>query len=152
MSKIAFNYTEEERQRSYSDGMDFDSWGELKSFAKEALKNFECPYCQGHQCEGQLVYFQVRKVDLYREVEKSGWFGGTKHVDEFVRTVWRIEGLYLKQMDGGWGIFSDESEGYIKCTRKDCSWEVRGGVKPQEESGIRWYSINDLLNGKPFRE
>ena len=57
-----------------------------------------------------------------------------------------------QKKDGGFGILSDESEGYIACARKDCGWEVRGGTKPKEGSSVRWVSINDIISGKynPF--
>lgn len=147
-SDIPFRYVEKDRARVYSASTyDFDTWDELKKRVKSALDNFECPTCKGHQCRGDLLYFEVRKVDIYREVEKPKLFGGTKKVDEFVKTAWRIEGMYLKQKDGGFGILSDESEGYIECKRKDCGWNERGGTKPKDGSGVRWVTIGDLLRG-----
>ncbi len=146
-SDIPFEYTELERQRVYSDGLDFDSWGELKTTLKQYLKDYQCTTCKGHQCKGRDVNVLVRKVDLYREVEKTGFFGGKKKVDEFVKTAWRVEGVTLKQKDGGFGILSDETEGYITCTRKGCGWKISGGTKEKGDSGVRWVSINDILNG-----
>lgn len=146
-SDIPFEYTELDRERVYSTGVDFDSWADLKSTVKEYLKEYECPQCKGHQCKGALLHFHVRKVDIYKEVEKPKLFGGTKKVDEFVKTVWRVEGAYLKQKDGGLGLLSDESEGYIKCTRKSCGWETRGGTKPKTGGGVVWLSINDITTG-----
>lgn len=146
-SDIPFDYIELERQRVYSDGQDFDSWRELKTAVKRVLSEYECPSCKGHQCKGRQVQTLVRKVDVYREVEKTGFFGGKKKVDEFVKTAWRVENIVLKQKDGGWGILSDEDEGYVSCSRKGCGWEMRGGAKPQSESNVRWVTIGDLLNG-----
>lgn len=150
-SDIPFRYVELERQRSYSDGADFESWSDLKDATKKFLESYQCPRCQGHQCDGDHLIFETRKVDIYREVEKSTFFGGTKKADEFVKTVWRVENAFLKQRDGGLGILSDETEGYVKCTRKDCGWELRGGKKPKTGGGIQWVPIKDVpayLTGK----
>lgn len=144
---IPFDYVELERLQVYSEGQDFDSWGALKSAVKECLDDYECPNCKGHQCKGRFVLTIVRKVDIYREVEKTGFFGGKKKVDEFVKTAWRVEEIVLKQKDGGWGILSDEDEGFIACGRKNCGWEIRGGTKPVGESSVRWVTLGEILKG-----
>lgn len=143
-SDIPFRYVELERQRSYSNGTDFDSWGDLKKAVNAFLKDYECPRCRGHQCAGDHLVFDTRKVDIYREVEKQKLFGGTKKADEFVKTVWRVEDAYLRQRDGGLGILSDETEGYLKCTRKDCGWEIKGGIKPKTGGSVQWVRIKDI--------
>jgi hypothetical protein len=145
---INFDYIELDRGRVYSEGQDFDSWGELKSSVNRVFADYECPTCKGHQCTGRYVNVLVRKVDIYREVEKTGFFGGKKKVDEFVKTAWRIEDVTLKQRDGGWGILSDESEGLIACSRKGCGWQIRGGTRPPDDASVRWLTVGDILSGK----
>lgn len=146
---MSFHFTQEAAVHIYDQTDGFASVDELKSAVRDFFADFQCPKCNGHQCTGDFIGIVFRENRLHKEVKKTQTTGiifrTTKDVyeDEFIKSIWRVESVQLRQKDGGWGILSDETEGYIKCNRKDCNWEVRGGTKAPGRT-IRYMSILDI--------
>lgn len=134
---IHFHFSQQESVQVYDHVNGYDSIEELKAATRAFFDDFQCPECNGHQCVGNYIGVVFRENRLCREQRKTRTTGiifrktEEYYENEYVRSVWRIDGFQLRQKDGGYGIFSDETEGYIKCNRKDCNWEMRGGTKPR---------------------
>ncbi|MES0338420.1 MAG: hypothetical protein SFH39_18905 [Candidatus Magnetobacterium sp. LHC-1] len=119
-------------QNSY----DFDSENALKDSIINLLKDFACPSCGGRQVEGKGLIIGFAPMEFYREVAKKRLFGKDKHVDEYVKTMYRLENLSL------------ESGGYIRCTRKVCNWSQSNDGGSGSGGGTRWLSANDIFTGR----
>jgi len=101
--------------------------------------------------DGFGVIVEYGRVDFYREVSRKGFFGGTSYRDERYKTAYRIYGTGLRPGKAGviLSLFSEEP-GSIKCKAKGCGWKIAAPVYPRE-SKIQWYSVNDIMKGKPFK-
>ncbi|MCP4221611.1 MAG: hypothetical protein GY765_43705 [bacterium] len=134
----------------HGDRIDFSTKSDLKKSVKEYFKNYSCPSCGSHKCSGHGAVVKYGKVDFYREVSYKGLFGGTKYKDELYKTVWRIHQVGLSPGRKGGFLDAGIAPGRMMCRAKGCGWETVAPVYPKK-SKITWYSINDLIEGKPFR-
>lgn len=112
---------------------DFVSRSDLKDRVQQLLDRFECPNCGGHKVKGDNIVAEIGQVTMFREVQRKGFFGGNKFVNEKAGTYWRLYNLYPRPS----GFL--QSAGYLQC--KDCKWEIKGA------KGVKWVSINDVMNG-----
>jgi hypothetical protein len=135
----------------YGDNNDFSSKKELKQAVKYYFKNYECPSCGSRRTGGRGVVVKYGKVEFYKEVPYKGFFGKTKYRDECYKTIWRIHGIELITGQKGGILDSGIAPGRMFCKSKGCGWEVVAPIYPKK-SRIVWYSINDVLQGKPFRK
>jgi len=135
----------------YGDNADFPSRKELKQAVKEYFQNYNCPWCGSQRINGSGVFVKFGKVDFYKEVSYKGFLGATKYRDECYKTVWRIHETGLITGQKGGFLDSGFAPGRISCKAKGCGWEEIAPVYPKK-SRIIWYSINDLIQGKPFRK
>ena len=134
---ISFEYKEQSVEQAHGSNAfmtdnDFEDKKSLKAAIKEVFKHYQCPDCGGHRMTGSGVIVEFGKVKFFQEVEKKGLLG-RKWVTQHDRDVYRLYNIYLESS----GFLS--SAGYIRC--KSCKWEQKGG------KGIKWMSINDIMNG-----
>ena len=83
--------------------------------AKRAVESFfaaqECEKCGSRDLGGDNIEVEVTKIDLYREIEKKGFFGGAKMAEEHWKTVHRVGSIFFPNAH----IFS--SGGHLKCRK-----------------------------------
>ena len=121
---ISWDWKEFDRKKLYGDqAYETDKDFESKSNAKEAialmLKSFSCKECGSYQLEGGNIIFEVTPISLYHEVQKKGFFGGEKWVEEHLKDIYRVGEMVFKNG----GVFG--GAGYIKCSK--CKSKVSGG-------------------------
>lgn len=119
--------------------MDFDCWGDLQREIKRMLREFTCPACGGQQVTGSGVIVTCGKVRLFRHQTVKGWFGGTKHKDEFLKKVWRVHDVSLRVAPGRhiFNFFAvlDDPPGEVKCESRGCTWADNGGREGTQTLG-----------------
>lgn len=134
VNDITFNLEDDEKIKKFNDYiepyLDYpDEFSEFKKLIKEGFNYMSCPKCGSRQLKGRNIYVKYRSVELYKEVPKKTFFGGEKYVEEYIKTVYEVLDIYVKN-----SFFSPES--YIKC--KNCNWKIK--------SKMEWLSINDIEN------
>jgi hypothetical protein len=122
---------------------DFGSYRELKRWVADALDDYQCPICGNHRISGSGVIVKYGKVHLCRQVATSGWFGGTKYKEQFVKTVWRVHEIVLRPgpsraLFNLFGLLSEQG-GELKCNARGCSWSIK-------ETGSWGLSVMDIYN------
>ena len=154
MSSISYTLDEQKacdlKERDERDD-DFSSFSDLKRALRTYWDEFTCPSCGSHRVRGHGVIVQYGRIDFYREVSHKGFFGGTHFRDECYKKAWRIYSTGLRP--GKQGIVLSlfgEDPGALECQAKGCGWKTTAPVYPRQ-SNIQWYSVNDIIQGKPFK-
>lgn len=134
---------------------DHASLRELKRRVRENFGNFACPSCGNRRIRGSRIVVTYEKVRCYRQEAYQGWFGATKHRDILFATVWRVCEVWLKPgRESGW-IVPGIEPGKLECAVRGCGWKEEAPSLPAQSLsdalGIEWYSVNDILHGKPWK-
>lgn len=135
---------------------DYPSLKELKRRVADSFKNYACPSCGNRRIQGSNIVVTYEKLSFYRQVSYKGWFGGTKYKDVLYATVWRVCDMgYKPGREAGW-IIQGIEPGKMECTVKGCGWKQEGPRAPaqsvSEALGIQWFTVNDILAGKPWKQ
>ena len=130
--------------RGAAEDGDFDSFKALKQRVAQYFREFPCPSCGNCRVSGSGVVVTYRRIHLYRQVERKGWFGRTRYADERYRSIWRIAEIGLRNAPGRalLNVFAllDPPPGKLECQARGCGWSERG------QRGGTW-SIADILRG-----
>jgi len=97
--------------RAFEMDQDFASERDAKAAVEAYFKAQECEKCGSRDLDGSNIEVEVHKVDLYREVDKKGFFGGSKTVEEHWKTVHRVGNVLFPQAH----IFN--GGGHYKCRK-----------------------------------
>lgn len=97
--------------RAFETDQDFPSESEARRAVDAYFGAQECEKCGSKQLVGDNIVVEVHRADLYREIEKKGFFGGKKIVEEHWKTVQRVGSIIFPSAH----IFS--SGGHIKCRK-----------------------------------
>lgn len=96
---------------AYETDNDFDSEKDAKNAINAYFSSRECDKCGSKDLNGDNIVVELTKVDLHREVNKKGFFGGEKLVEEHWKTVYRVGSIIFPQAH----LFS--SGGHLKCRK-----------------------------------
>lgn len=121
---ISWGWKEHEKKKLYGSqafetDMDFESRSKAKDAMNATFKAYYCKECGSHQLNGDNVLVELTPLSLYHEVQKKGFFGGEKWVEEHWKDVFRVGDVSFKSG----GVFG--GAGYIKCTK--CKNTLSGG-------------------------
>jgi hypothetical protein len=97
--------------QAYETSTDFDSESDAKSAMKEYFASQECAKCGSRDLSGNNIKVEITRVQLYKTVDKTGFFGGKKQVEERWKVVQRVGSLQFPEAH----IFS--SGGHYKCRK-----------------------------------
>lgn len=136
---VSYSFEEKETQELHGnhsiDGdNDFSTKRALKKYVKGVFKNYSCPSCGGHRVDGERITVEIGKIKFFKEIKKNGFFRKVKFVNKHYKDSYRIYNIKIES--GGFLKFA----GYLRC--KSCGWEQKGA------KGVRWLSINDVMNGR----
>ncbi len=97
--------------RAYETDNDFDSEKEAKNAINAYFLAQECDRCGSKDLTGDNIIVEITKIALHHEVDKKGFFGGTKRVEEHWKTVHRVGSILFPPSH----LFS--SGGHLKCRK-----------------------------------
>ena len=97
--------------RAYETDHDYPSEREAKQAVDAHLSAQECEKCGSRDLNGDNIVVEVQRIDLHHVVEKKGFFGGQKSVEEHWKTVHRVGSILFPTahlFNGG---------GHLKCRK-----------------------------------
>lgn len=97
--------------RAFETDQDFASEKDARRAVEAHFAAQECEKCGSKDLSGDNIIVEIHKVDLYHEVEKKGFFGGKKIVEEHWKTIQRVGNILFPAAH----IFS--GGGHLKCRK-----------------------------------
>lgn len=116
MGSVSWSWKRQKDQKLYgSRATESDTDFESERAAKEAMNRYfasqECERCGSRDLNGSNIEVEITRVELFHSVQKKGFFGGTKEVEEHWKTVQRVGSINFPNSH----IFS--SGGHYKCRK-----------------------------------